>query len=241
MPEGFRTQNDHFVYVSLMSEVVGYLRVSTTEQAESGAGLAAQQAAIEAAAIARGWELVAIEVDDGASGKSLRKRPALERAIAAVEAAPDRILVVSKLDRLSRSLLDFANLMAQSKRQGWGLVALDLGVDTTTSSGRLVANVMASVADWEREVIGERTREGLAARRAEGVRLGRPPVLDESVVDRIVDMQDEGLSLNAIARRLNHEDVPTAHGGRQWWASSVRAVVRSQRAPEFIAMEDADV
>jgi DNA invertase Pin-like site-specific DNA recombinase len=100
---------------------------------------------------------------------------------------------------------------------------------------------MASVANSEREVIGERTREGLAARRAEGVRLGTPPVLGESVVDTIVTMRDEGLSIEAIARRLNREGVPTAHGGRQWWASTVRAVVRSQRAPELLAMKEADV
>jgi len=82
------------------------------------------------------------------------------------------VIIVSKLDRLSRSVHDFAGLMQQAQRQGWGLVALDVGIDMTTPVGGLIANVMASVAEWERRVIGQRTAAALAARRAAGVRLG---------------------------------------------------------------------
>lgn len=83
-------------------------------------------------------------------------------------------LVVSKLDRLSRSLVQFAELMERSRRKGWSLVALDLGVDTSTPAGEMMASVLASFAQYERRLIGQRTRDALAVKREQGVRLGRP-------------------------------------------------------------------
>ena len=104
-------------------------------------------------------------------------------------------------------------------------MALDLGVDTTTPAGELVANVMAAVAQWERRTIGQRTREGLAAKRASGVRLGRPPVLPAEVVARIVHDRAAGRTLQAIADSLTAEDVsagrpatPTATDRAGHWA-----------------------
>ena len=91
--------------------------------------------------------------------------------------------------------------------------------------GSWVANVRMSVAEWEREIIGQRTREGLAVKRAQGVRLGRPRSLPVGIRARIRRMRNRGMSLEAIARKLNDEDVPTAHGGRRWYASTVRAVI----------------
>jgi DNA invertase Pin-like site-specific DNA recombinase len=204
--------------------VVGYLRVSTAEQADSGLGIAAQRAAIEAECERRGWRLVGIEADNGASGKSL-DRPGLARALAAVESGQAGTVVVAKLDRLSRSLADFAGLMARAHVQGWNLVALDLGIDLSTPQGEFMANVMASIAQWERKIIGARTRDALAAKRAEGAVLGRPRVLDRAVTARIRGLHAEGAGWSAIARALNADGVPTAHGGSQWYPSTVRAVV----------------
>ena len=98
-------------------------------------------------------------------------------------------------------------------------------MDTTTPSGKLIANVMASVAEWERDIIGERTREALAARRAEGVTLGRPKRIPPEVTARIKRWRRRGLSLPKIADKLNETGVPTAQGGRQWYPSTVRAVL----------------
>src|SRR5262245_11855580 len=112
--------------------VVGYIRVSTSEQADSGAGLEAQRQAIEAEASRRGWKLVHVFEDAGASGKSLDGRRGLQRALEAIEAGTAGGLVVARLDRLSRSLLDFAALMERARKRGWNLIALDLGVDTST-------------------------------------------------------------------------------------------------------------
>lgn len=207
--------------------VVGYLRVSTDEQADSGAGLAAQRIAIEREADRRGWQLLSVEVDAGASGKSLNGRPALATALAAVRRGDADVLLVAKLDRLSRSLLDFAALMAQSKAEGWALVALDLGVDTSTPSGEFMAGVMASAAQWERRIIGQRTKDALAARRAQGVRLGNARTIPPKVLKRIVRERGAGKSLPAIARGLTADGVPTARGGAVWSHSTVQYVLDS--------------
>lgn len=210
---------------------VGYVRVSTDEQVESGAGLAAQRAAIEGECERRGWVLVEVFEDAGASGKSMDGRPALAAALAAVESGRAAILVGAKLDRLSRSALDAASLLDRAQRSGWSLVALDLGVDTSTPAGEAMANVMAAFGQLERRMIGQRTKDALAVKRAAGVRLGRPPVLPAEVVARIVAEHRDGGSWSGIARKLNVDGVPTAHGGRCWWPSTARKVALA-REPE---------
>jgi Resolvase, N terminal domain len=110
------------------ARAIGYVRVSTGEQADSGAGLETQRQAIQAEAARRGWELVDIFVDAGASGKSMNGRTGLAAALEAVESGEAQGLIVSKLDRLSRSVIDFASLLELSRKQDWALVALDVGV-----------------------------------------------------------------------------------------------------------------
>lgn len=203
--------------------VIGYVRVSTAEQADSGAGLEAQRAAIASEAAHRGWELVTIYEDAGASGKSLN-RPGLADALEAVESGQAAAIIVAKLDRLSRSVHDFAGLMQRAQPCGWALVALDLVIDTTTAAGGLIANVMASVAEWERRVIGERTAAALAARRAAGVRLGRPREIPPEVVARIRALHASGYRVAQIAAKLNKEGVPTPRGG-SWFSPGVSRVL----------------
>jgi DNA invertase Pin-like site-specific DNA recombinase len=206
--------------------VIGYVRVSTDEQKNSGAGLAAQRAAIEAECVRRGWQLVSVEEDAGYSAKDL-KRPGVQIALETLRRGDAGALVVAKLDRLSRSMLDFTAVMAKASKQGWALVALDCAVDTTTPAGEAMANVLATFAQFERRLIGQRTREALAAKRAAGVQLGRPTTMPDTVRARIAGERDEGLTLAAIADRLNAEQVPTAQGGSRWWPSTVRAALRS--------------
>jgi DNA invertase Pin-like site-specific DNA recombinase len=205
--------------------VVGYIRVSTDDQADSGLGLEAQRAAIVAECERRGWDLADVYEDAGASGKALNNRPALQKALNAVRSHEAGALVVAKLDRLSRSLLDFAALMEEGRKGGWALVILDLGVDTLSPSGEMMANVMATFAQFERRLIGQRTKDALAVKKAEGVTLGRPRQLDEDIRDRIVAERKEGRSLRAIAAGLEAEGVPAAHGGARWHASTIRHIV----------------
>lgn len=202
--------------------VIGYIRVSTDEQAESGLGLAAQRQTIQSEADARGWN-VEWYVDEGYSAKDLN-RPGVQGALASLENGGPKLLVVAKLDRLSRSLLDFATLLARAGERGWELVSLDLGVDTSSPMGRFVANLMANVAQLERELIGQRTKEALEAKRRQGVTLGRPRVMSHDVRERILRERRGGRGLSAIARDLNREAVPTARGGKQWYPSTVKAV-----------------
>ncbi len=194
--------------------VVGYLRVSTIEQADSRLGLDAQRSTIQAEADRRGWEVVWVE-DAGRSGRDL-VRPGIERAMELLRSGEAGGLVVAKLDRLSRSLMDFAALMARANREGWRLVALDLGVDTSSPAGEMVANVMASFAQYERRLIGQRTREALQARRASGLPLGRPRLLSAETIARIADLRADGLTLRAIAETLTASGVPTAQGRERW-------------------------
>ncbi len=201
---------------------IGYIRVSTEEQAESGAGLAAQRAAIRIECDRRGLHLAEILVDAAVSARTLN-RPELNRALSMLATGDASVLVVGKLDRLSRSIADFANLVRLAEREHWAILACDLGVDMTTPTGGLLANVTASVAEWERRIISARTKEALAARKAAGVQLGRPRLLAEEVAGRIRAERQEGSTLQAIADRLNGERVSTPTG-RTWSPALVRKV-----------------
>jgi DNA invertase Pin-like site-specific DNA recombinase len=209
--------------------MVGYTRVSTAEQAASGYGLKAQESVIRETIERRGWELAELIRDEGESGKSLT-RPGLQRALERIAAGDVDGLVVAKLDRLSRSVIDFATLLDWFTEAEATLLALDLDVDTSTPGGRLVANVFASVAEWERETIAARTSAGLAAARADGKPIGPPAVSDRpELVERIQKMRDSGMTLRAIAEALNAEGVPTARGGARWHPSSIQTVLGYRR------------
>ncbi|WP_432506693.1 recombinase family protein [Kineococcus arenarius] len=208
--------------------VLAYLRVSTEEQAHSGAGLDAQRTALSAEATRRGWQLEFV-VDAGHSAKDLN-RPARASALARLNARQADVLLVAKLDRLSRSVHDFSGLVKEATRRGWSVVCLDVGVDTSTPNGKFMATVTAGIAELERELIGQRTRDALAAKKAAGVRLGRPPVLPMEVVRRVVEEREAGRSWQAIADGLSADGVPTARGGATWTFSSARAVYNCQAA-----------
>lgn len=209
-----------------------YSRVSTDDQAESGLGLSDQAEKLRAMATVKDWHSIEL-VDDGVSGKNLN-RPAMTEALQMLNAGEAHALVVVKLDRLTRSVADLASLMARSNSEGWSLVILDLGIDTSTASGKLVANVMTSVAEWERDVIGERTSAALQMLKANGQRLGRPVELDVDTRTRIAVERAGGKSLRAIAEGLTVDNVPTARGG-SWHASTVRRVLESVALDEEMA------
>jgi DNA invertase Pin-like site-specific DNA recombinase len=210
--------------------VLGYVRVSTDEQGDSGAGLEAQRRAIVGECRRRGWRLVDVIEDAGYSARDLQ-RPGIQAALEALGSGDARALVAAKLDRLSRSMLDFTALMATAQKQGWALVALDSAVDTTTPAGEAMANVLATFAQFERRLISQRTREALAVKREQGVVLGRPTSVDDAVVRRIVRERRRGRSFRAIADTLNVDGVPTGQGGKRWYAATVRAIAMRAKRP----------
>lgn len=211
-----------------------YVRVSTDEQAKSGLSLEAQRATLLAEVERRGWELVDVLVDE-VSAKRGNVRPAFLRAQELLAAGDADVLLATRLDRMSRSVVDFADLMASAQDERWQVVALDLGLDTSTTTGRMVAHILAAVAEAEREVIGQRTSAALLAKRRRGEHVGRHSALPESIVRRVVQARADGQSFAAIADGLNAEGVPTATGSARWYPSTVRAVATSQQAERLTA------
>lgn len=214
------------------TRAVLYRRVSTREQADSGLGLAAQLGRLEAEAERRGWAADAV-VDEGVSGSvPADQRPALGPALDSL--GPGDVLAVARLDRLSRSMLDFTGLLARAEAGGWSVVALDLGVDTSTPNGELVAHVLMAVAQWERRMIAQRTRESLAqSTKRLGRAPGLPPVgaaaqgpapVAPEVLAAVRDLRDAGRSPAAIAERLNAYGHSSPRGGR-WHRESVRRLL----------------
>lgn len=206
-------------------QAIGYVRVSTEEQGDSGLGLADQKATIQREVERRGWEFVTM-YGDVASGKSLRGRKDFGHALEVLADGEADVLVVAKLDRLSRSVSDFAAILAQSQREGWALDICDLGVDTTTPSGKMVAQVMMVLAEWEREMIGDRTKRALEAARARGQKLGRRSNVDPETLRLIRVLRDAGKSYGAIAAALENEGIPTAQGGK-WHAATIRKLYQA--------------
>ena len=199
--------------------VIGYMRVSTEEQGDSRAGLEAQESAIRDEVQRRGWELVDLR-SDVASGGSMRRRDRLGETLRDLAAGRADALVVAKLDRLSRSVADFAGITEVAAKEGWSVVVLDLGVDTTTPTGELIANVMIVLAQWERRIIGERTRAALDAVRARGTHVGRKSNVTDETLRTIRTLRLAGLSWQKIADALEASGVPTSQGGR-WHAATV--------------------
>jgi DNA invertase Pin-like site-specific DNA recombinase len=160
----------------------------------------------------------------GRGGRLERDRPGLSAAVEAVASGAVDGPVVSKLDRLSRSVADFSALLERFRSKAWGLVILDLGIDTTTMMGEAMA-MAATSAQVERRRIGERTREALSVRKAQEVELGRRSGVAPAIVRRIRRQRASGRTLAAIAAKLNADGVPTAQGGREWYPATVRYVL----------------
>jgi len=213
---------------------LGYVRVSTDEQVNEGASLAAQRAALIAEATRRGWDIEIIE-DEGVSAKNL-EREGLQAALGRLDAGEANVLLAVRLDRISRSVADFSGLIAKAQRRGWDVRLLSPDLDTKDPSGKFTAHVLAAAAEYERELIRVRTREGMAQKKAEGVHVGRPTTLPDDVIRRILAARADGKSLRVIADALTADAVATAQGGKRWHASTVKAVLGSTAAQRLAAV-----
>ena len=207
--------------------VVGYVRVSTEDQARDGVSMKAQQAKLEAYCLVKDWTLLEVIPDHGASAKSL-KRPGLARLLALVTARQVEAVIVYKLDRLTRSVRDLSLLVERFETQGVALVSLQESLDATTATGRLMMNLLASVSQWEREVIGERTRDAMQQLKAEGHRYCYATFAQHPEAPAILAMMQaaraQGRSYETIAEDLNAAGIPATLGGR-WYANAVRRIL----------------
>ena len=217
--------------------MVTYLRVSTSEQSLSGLGIEAQRATVVGYAQRKGLTILDEFRDEGISAKSLRGRPGALHALEAVRSGKAAGLLVAKMDRLSRSVVDGASLMEQAAREGWTLHFADLDIDTSTPAGEMAANIIISGSQYERRLISQRTRDALAAKRARGERLGAAPALPPDVSRRVIAERREGRTFQAIADGLMADNIPTARGKSRWYPATISAVVKSDNARLLIDVE----
>lgn len=213
---------------------LGYLRVSTEEQADEGASLASQQSRLQAYADVRGWYVVWLS-DPGWSGKSL-DRPAITDALHYLATGRADVLLAVALDRISRNVGDVADLMEASLAEHWALVTLRESIDTSTAMGRAFVQIAAVFAELERGLIAERVKAGMAQKRAEGEHMGRRTAIPRAIVDRIRSQRAVGVPYGRIAAELNSESVPTPGRRRDapgafWTRSSVQNACRVNPDP----------
>lgn len=152
---------------------VGYIRVSTQEQAQEGFSLDVQEARIVAYCQAKGWDLLRVYRDEGLSGKNL-DRPGVQAMLGDLKGNGVDVVVVLKLDRLTRSIRDLGNLI-EDLFGGVALASVAEGFDSSTAAGEMVMNLLGTVAQWERKVIGERTKSALDYKATLGEWRGRIP------------------------------------------------------------------
>jgi DNA invertase Pin-like site-specific DNA recombinase/peptidoglycan hydrolase-like protein with peptidoglycan-binding domain len=205
--------------------LIGYV---TVERSVNGDKLHSQARAIDEACEQAGWHLLAI-VRDAEGGRTF-DRPGLRYALERIADGEAAGLIVSDLKLLSRSVVDLGSLLAWFWDAGAALIALDLGVDTSTREGHHAASALITLSAWERE----RTAQGAGLRVAEERPGGRDPdagwLADRpDLVERIASMKHHGMTLRAIANQLNAEQVPTVRGGTEWRASTVQAVLHYHR------------
>jgi DNA invertase Pin-like site-specific DNA recombinase len=224
-------------------KAVGYVRVSTEQQASDGVSLAAQREKIEQYCALYDLDLIAVVEDAGASAKTL-ERDGLSEVLTLMEAGQAQALVVAKLDRLTRSVADLATLLEKYFDGRFDLVSVGEQVNTGTAAGRLVLNVLMSVSQWEREAISERTKTALQHKKARGQRVGSVPygyrldadgvmlnedAEEQEIIHAVEKFHAAGLSLGKIAAQLGTHGY-TSRGGGKWHPQTIKNILAAQKA-----------
>ncbi len=221
--------------------IVGYCRVSTDDQVSEGVSLEAQQQRIEAYGLAHGMPIIRIFTDAGISGKRADNRPGLQEALnlACRERAA---IVVYSLSRLSRSINDTLKIAERLDKAGSDLVSLSERLDTTSAAGKMIFRMLAVLAEFERDLVAERTCAALAFKRSRrektgglvpyGFVLGEDGVTllereaEQAVISLMLSMHDRGASFPAIGAELERRGIQTKQGCRRWNRKTVARIVR---------------
>lgn len=209
------------------TRAVGYIRVSTDKQTEHGVSLDAQRTKLEAYAALYDIELVAVIVDAGVSAKTLQ-RPGLQQALGMLRRGEADALLVAKLDRLTRSVKDLGTLLDEYFADDFTLLSVADSIDTRTAAGRLVLNVLMSVAQWERETIRERTTEAMHHLKTQGRKTGGDMPYgftlgadgttltadsdEQALLDAIRNARQRGLSQRGVVAELTRQGFVTRKG-----------------------------
>lgn len=225
-------------------KVIGYIRVSTTRQAEEGVSIEAQEAKIRAWAAANDAHEVLIFKDNGISGKQTKNRPGLTAALEAV--GPGSALVVYSLSRLARSTRDALNISELLHKRGADLVSLSEKLDTSSAAGKMIFRVLAVLAEFERDQISDRTKSALQYKRTIGEKTGGdvpfgytardgrlyPDTKERAAVREIIHRRTQGASLRTICRELEDAGIKRKNGGRSWHPQAVQNVINCHTSNE---------
>lgn len=221
-----------------MKTAVGYVRVSTGDQVENGCSLAAQEAKIAAWCTLTGYELAEVFMDRGISGKSMKHREGLQKALASI--GKGSALVVYSLSRLARSTKDAIAISEILSKRGGDLVSLSEQLDSTSASGKMIFRLLSVLAEFERDLVSERTKAILAHKRAKGEVYGPLPfgfvedggrlvkhAEEGVVVAEILAMRERGDTFLAIAETLNARGI-LGKRGKKFYPSTIRYLIGRQ-------------
>ena len=220
-----------------MKTAIGYIRVSTEQQATEGVSLDAQRAKIEAWCTHNGYELAHVYVDAGISGKSMDKRPGLQDALKSLKKG--MALVSYSLSRLARSTKDAISIGETVAKRKADMVSLSEQIDTTTAAGRMMFQMLAVLAEFERNLTAERTTSALQHKKATGQKYTNiTPYGFEAIEGRLVQVLAEtevvaeiqaarssGNTLQSIADNLNGRGIPTKTG-KQWAPATIHLLLK---------------
>jgi site-specific DNA recombinase len=222
---------------------IGYSRVSTDLQAAEGVSMEAQAARIRAWCEANGATLAESDqfADSGISGKRADNRPGLQAALTTAAGAGGCVLVVYSLSRLARSVRDTLAIAERLEKAGADLVSLSEKIDTTSAAGKMLFRLMAVLAEFERDLISERTLGAVSHKRSKGERIGQVPfgsavagdgrrlvedAGEREVIALMAGWRSEGWPLSRIARELNARGITTKNGAAAWSHKSVASILR---------------
>lgn len=230
-----------------MRQVIGYVRVSTEQQASEGISLEAQKGRISTWCELNGYSLAGLFIDAGISGKRADNRPELQRALAAVTECGG-ILLVYSLSRLARSTKDTLSISDRLDRAGADLVSLSEKIDTTSAAGKMVFRMLAVLSEFERDLVSERTIAALQHKRKRGGRMGQVPFgfqvdadgdtlvpsnHEQQVILRVHRCRMEGQTLKAIALGLMDDNIPNKAGRIQWNTTQVHRLLQRPLKTDF--------
>jgi DNA invertase Pin-like site-specific DNA recombinase len=217
-----------------VTKAIAYLRLS---KAEEGHGIDVQRGSLERFCDRRGLEFVGSYVDDGASGRSTRKRPGLAACIEAVRTKQANAIVATRVDRLARSSLDFHRIVDDVQRAGGTILFSEQeSLSLDSPEGRMLVSILSSFAAFEADMISARTKAALAHVKRNGSRSGRPignpdfrPV-PAPIAAVIRELRAEGHSYRSIAQTLDERGFPPSRGGKRWHPQTVKNVCERELA-----------
>ena len=222
-----------------MTQAIIYSRVSTPGQANEGASLAAQVERARAWCKGQGYEVAGVYEDAGLSGGKMNNRPGLKKALDHACSAKG-VLVIYSLSRMARSTADTLAIAERLQRAGAGMASLSEDIRTDTASGKMVFRLLAVLAEFERDLVSERTRMIFAHKRARGERVGgmtppfgydavdgkiRPNPVEQKVIALAVKLRGMGWTLEAVAGELTRRNIQTKGGKKQWYPQQIKNVL----------------